>query len=76
MEHLVLNGVSPSNPSPQSLGNPAEEEVEVSEPEGMSDLLAYGQWASWTGDWKFGCGLKEIRPWHDRYDPVHVKILQ
>lgn len=28
LEHSVLYGMSPSNPSPQSSGNPVEEEVE------------------------------------------------
>lgn len=28
LEHSVLNEMSPSNPSPQTLGNPVEEELE------------------------------------------------
>lgn len=32
----ALNGIFPSNPSPQGSGNPAEEEAK--EPEGMEDI--------------------------------------
>lgn len=37
-QHSALNGMSPSNPSPQGPGKPSEEEAErLWEPEGMED---------------------------------------